>query len=230
MIILAKKDFDEVISVLVVVLVISLSVLFSILTQYGLKNITGFASAITQANIPTSGAQGIQIVLTSSTPPGASNYNLVDFGNLFGGDTKDTTGYISISSMGQRPIIVRNVGNEPLDVQIQATQLWTDLGAISTDYQFKVGNPGISDDIGLDTCGTTCFDTTGSATSFTNMPIQPTPATNAINNLRSDDANDEARVDIKIHVPINQQGLVSSTVTVTGTYCNVIPGGTLSGC
>ncbi len=212
MIILLKKGFEDVVNVLIIVLVISLSVLFSILiTQYSLLSITGLDIATTQGNVEEGMGIGLDI-----------SYKLVDFGNVYGGETKDTTAYTDVAQLQPKPIIVRNIGSEPIDVQISATPLWTSADAVPGDYKFSVSNPGITN-AGLDTCSTACFTSTPAPRALPQIiPTQqpsPIPA-NAINNLNFQDANDEARIDIHVHVPVNQQGAVSSTVTLTGVYSN----------
>lgn len=222
MIILAKKS-DETTAILSIVAVIAMSALFAIFTQYGLKNITGLPIGTAQGNVE--GGQGIAVVTTTITPnPGACNYNLVDFGTTTGGSVLSTGSFTSPTGCNSpRPFIIRNIGTEVLDVKIYASNALFS-GYPKTTFQFKVAEPDSITDSNLDDCLSNCFNIPTSITTYTNMPINspPIPDTwaNAINNLNYQDTNDEARVDIKLDVPIAFAGLTSSIVTFYGDFSN----------
>lgn len=221
MIILAKKS-DETTAILSVVAVIAISALFAIFTQYGLKNITGLPIGTTQGNVE--GGQGIEVVTTLSSPTGACNYDLVNFGTTTGGSVLSTASFISVSGCNDpKPFIIRNIGTEILDVQIYASNALFS-GYPKSTFQFKIAEPDSITDLNLDNCAGTCFNIPTSITTYTNMPIDSPPIpdawANAVNNLNYQDTNDEARVDIRIDVPVAFAGFRSSTVTFYGDFSN----------
>lgn len=221
MIILAKKN-DETTVILSIVAVIAISALFAIFTQYGLKSITGLPIGTTQGNVE--GGQGIEVVTTLSSPVGACNYDLVNFGTTTGGSVLSTDSFISVAGCNDpKPFIIRNIGTELLDVQIYASNALFS-GYPKSTFQFKIAEPDTITDLNLDNCASNCFNIPTSITTYTNMPINspPIPDTwaNAINNLNYQDTNDEARVDIRIDIPTAFAGSTSSTVTFYGDFSN----------
>ncbi len=122
------------------------------------------------------------------------------------------------------PILIRNEGSVLVDMQLSATSLWSGTSAVPTDYKFSIDvpDPLVFTSTGTgqpaDSCSPLqCFNAAGTILSPTNMPISPALPANAINNLDFSDTNDEAEINIYIHVPNDEPaGSKASTLTITG--------------
>ncbi len=164
----------------------------------------------------------------------STEYNIVNFGSI-----TRTFSYDTLSN-SPKPILIRNDGSVDADVQVCASpQFWASGNRLVSDFQFQVDVPGAgvfplaSGGAGADNCGAvtsgTCFTYSGTKTTATNMPfpvgIPPvcTPA-GAINNLKFANANDEAELNILIHVPADEStGAKSTQITITGVDPATIP-------
>ncbi|MBI1969082.1 hypothetical protein HYS48_00170 [Candidatus Woesearchaeota archaeon] len=158
------------------------------IAQPGIEIITGAQTTGTaQATVTNS----TTITITTST---------VNFGNLAIGAKDDTT------DASPAPFAVRNDGNAPLNITINASALFSGGNQNASSYQFKCR----ADE------GPNC--PSGSPSSFTNMPTANDTGKNltAVFDLQGADANDSRFVDIAVSVPIGETGgSKSSTVTFT---------------
>ena len=127
----------------------------------------------------------------------------VSFSSLAVGASDDTTDNSPL------PFLVRNDGSVKADVTISATSIWSSSNRVPIDYRYSTA------------CSeTSCFNTFGSTTSANPLT---TSASNLINDLDFVDAQDEAEIDIYLHVPPDEPaGAKSSTVTVTGSDSTAI--------
>ena len=145
-------------------------------------------------------------------------YSTSNFNTLVIGTSDDTIDNIPL------PIMIRNEGSVLADVQIAATDLWSGTSRQASDYRFSIDVPDqsvfILTETGqpADSCSPLqCFNAAGTILSPTNMPISPALPANAIDNLDFSDTNDEAEINIYIHVPNDEPaGSKASTLTITG--------------
>jgi hypothetical protein len=123
--------------------------------------------------------------------------NSTSFGNMDLWETNDT------SDDDPNPMLMENVGNILSNVTITGTQLFTQGGFPSYDYQFKI-----------DENETSSFDTSSSTTTYTNM----TNVSSRIDVVRLDwhNLNDTAELDFNVTVPyFESPGTKTSIATVT---------------
>jgi len=125
----------------------------------------------------------------------------VEFGSIADLQTNDT------SDNSPRPFLIQNDGNVPLNVTINASNLWVTQTNPSTSYQFKTAN---------NTLENGSFNWAQSITTYTNMPISPTLC---VARLNYTDATDTAEIDINITVPTDEgAGLKRSYVSYVASY------------
>lgn len=162
-----------------------------------------------------------QVLVTVAASIGISVdsiYSISNFATLAIGTIDDTL------DNNPTPILVRNEGSVLVDMQLSATSLWSGISAVPSDYRFSIDvpDPLVFTSTGTgqpaDSCSPLqCFNAAGTILSPTNMPISPTLPANAINNLDFSDTNDEAEINIYIHVPNDEPaGSKASTLTITG--------------
>jgi len=145
-------------------------------------------------------------------------YSTSDFGLLIIDSFDDTLDNVPL------PILIRNEGSILADVQISATELWTSPNRVSSDYRFSIDVPDPAaltlTETGLpaDSCSPIqCFDALGTQLLPLDIPITPALPANAVDDLDFADGNDEAEINIYIHVPNDEPaGSKASTLTITG--------------
>ncbi len=140
-------------------------------------------------------------------------YDKVDFGNRNLNEEADT-------ETGPTPFLLRNDGSSNIDVEIDSTGLWLSSNGY---YRYKINDPLTIPPGQVDGCAPTindCFDEDNSVMAWTNMPICSDGSCKelAIKSLYNNNANDEARVDIRIKVPGDEpSGPKTATVTFTAS-------------
>lgn len=154
---------------------------------------TTFSSGITGAIAGTAG------VTISSTVSISLPTSSIDFGTMTIGASEST------SDGSPVPFVVQNDGNVKVDVNISATDLFTNASNPSSNYQFAVNTTGEG----------TCYNASASVTSWTDMP---STSTLAIGQLNFPSSCDSSQVEIGITVPSEEPpGAKSSTVTFTAS-------------
>ena len=119
----------------------------------------------------------------------------IDFGQMQFGDINST------ADDSPYPFILRNDGNTELNITINSTDLWESQPLDIGYFQMRVN---YSDE-------TNSFNWSASMTSWTNIVND----TLMIAYLNHSDANDSARMDVKIEVPVDEpKGAKSATITV----------------
>jgi len=120
----------------------------------------------------------------------------LDFGNISGGRSYDTTGGTPL------PFVLRNTGNIIVNVTINASNAPLETRPLNTQYfQTK------TDDFEANS-----IDLVNSKTDWMNLTNEPIPL---IKEMNWEDANDEARIDIRIDLPNNEPGgQKNSTLTL----------------
>lgn len=128
--------------------------------------------------------------------------DLIEFGKMIPLVSNDTT------DNSPNPFVIENDGNVKVNVSVGASSLWTSIANPSSYYKFKIDNK---------TNELNSFNWPLSLTSWTNMPITAS-AIRGITELKYQDANDSAEIDVYVEVPPNEQpGTRNSTVTLTAT-------------
>jgi len=114
--------------------------------------------------------------------------NTSSFGTMSLGDINDTT------NNNPAPLRVRNDGNVFVNLTLNATSLWSSSSAsLGTDYyQFKADN--VTSEIGA-------FSWSSSTTSWANMLSSQT---SIIKELNYDDSIDEAEIELRVEVPLDE--------------------------
>jgi hypothetical protein len=119
----------------------------------------------------------------------------VDFGVMSPSQTNNT------DQAGLDPLVVENTGNiiaNITKVSVNAS-LWQTVGLDTTYFQFKADN---------DATEANSFNWTGSSTSWTNFAAIGVDNRTVIQQLQYNSTNDEAELDIKVTVPINEPSLL----------------------
>ena len=125
--------------------------------------------------------------------------NTSSFGTMSLGDINDTT------NNNPAPLRVRNDGNVFVNLTLNATSLWSSSSAsLGTDYyQFKADN--VTSEIGA-------FSWSSSTTNWVNMLSSQT---SIIKELNYNNSIDEAEIELKIEVPLDEPpGSKTSTIIV----------------
>ncbi|MEM5798333.1 MAG: right-handed parallel beta-helix repeat-containing protein [Candidatus Aenigmatarchaeota archaeon] len=165
-------------------------------------NATWAESGILQLGQGTGGGNVTVTILTSITI--SLPVDTVNFGTMQLGQSDNTT------DNSPPPFILQNDGSVPVNITINATQLWySSLGSgTSSYYQFKTECnesscvPDPDNDL---------------VTSWTNIPINE-QAILACSNLRFIDNQDTVKIHIKVTVPVDEPaGSKNSTVTFTAS-------------
>lgn len=127
------------------------------------------------------------------------------------GDSDDTT------DDSPSPIIIRNSGNIGADVNISlasgSTGIWASKVSPTEYFQYKIDNK--TDEEGS-------FNWTDSITGWTDVDVAN--SSYKIRNLNYSDTSDEAELDIKITVPLDEpSGEKTASVIITGAITSEIP-------
>ncbi len=130
--------------------------------------------------------------------------NKIDFMMLEEGASNDTVGN---NASDPAPFRVRNDGNVPINISIQATSLFDSAPNPSPYFQARCTNSS----------EWSCGNGTGSIFTFTNIPASGSPGI-FIHNLDYIDNVDEAKLDINVSAPLGETaGAKGSTVTFTSS-------------
>ncbi len=188
---------DKTLAIAVAVLVIGMALIVNGLSKAG---ITGYATAWGSVNLTVTSSTAITLITDT-----------VDLGQLVSGTSNDTVGDQASDPL---PFKIRNDGNIPINISIQATNLFTTAPNPSIYFQARCQN----------TTEWNCANGTvpyrnASILRFTDIPASGSPRV-FIANLTSADAYDQAKLDINVTVPAEESaGAKGGTVTFTSTAC-----------